>query len=153
MRTLPATVLFCLLGAGAAAQQDTPSPTPAGPPRPAPDEVVVFSGVNYKGDWMVLKVGDEVPELSKSAAGNWDRRIDSLMVGAQAIAVLFSSPKFEMFCLGLPANPQGGPGYYPDLSRVTHKNLPLPLGGRVRSIRVVSLHADPITLCRPGRRK
>jgi hypothetical protein len=102
---------------------------------------------------MVLKVGDEVPDLSKSAFGNWDRRIDSLMVGAEAIAVLFSSPEFSMFCLSLPANPAGGPGYFPDLGKVTHKDLPLPLSGRVRSMRVVSLHSDPKTVCRPARHK
>ncbi|MEW6336573.1 MAG: hypothetical protein AB1625_04135 [Acidobacteriota bacterium] len=134
--------LICLVPARA----DEPA-APA-PREPGPDEAVVFEDVTFGGASLLLKVGDELPNLTKTPEGNWDQRISSLKVGADAIVVLYSWFDFGNVCLGLPGTGTGGSGRFADLSRIKPKNLRFHLGDRARSLRVVAKGADISKLCR-----
>jgi hypothetical protein len=116
---------------------------------PSRDEVIVYSDRGFQGDSMTIRVGDKLPDLEKSEAGNWARRISSLKIGEDAVIVLYSSPKFQRFCLGIPGKSAGGSGFVPDLSAVKNPSLRMSLDDNVRSLRVVGSDAELATLCRP----
>jgi hypothetical protein len=147
------TALILLAAAAATAQEPVAPATPAVAPVAAPDEVIVFQKPNYRGDWMRLKVGDELPNLTDTPAGNWERRISSVKVGAEAVAVLYSSFEFQRFCLGLPGTSFGGAGYYPDLDRVKNKSLRNSLDDNTRSLRVLGKGTDLSSVCTSVQRK
>jgi hypothetical protein len=133
----------------AAGQEATPT-APAS--SPAPDEVIVFEDHGFGGASMTLKAGAEVPNLARSPGGNWAERISSLKVGDNAVAVLFSVPKFHGWCLGLLGRSFRGSGSYPDLSKIKTKDMPVPLDNRVRSIRILGAGADVSKACQGDRR-
>ncbi len=129
---------FATLAAGQEARQV---------PAPAADEVIVFEGHNYDGASFTLKVGDEVKNLAKSPAGNWDLRISSLEVGDDAVVVLYSSVDFKRWCLGLPGRSFHGAGRYPNLSLVKNPSLPTHLDNKVRSLKVLGKDTDLKKVC------
>lgn len=141
--------LLVLAAAAAAAQTPVPTPTPYVVPVAAPDEAIVFEKSAYRGEWMRLKVGDEVPDLRDSPGGNWELRISSVKVGGEAVVVLYSAVNFQRFCLGLPGKSLGGSGYYPDLATVKNDDLRRELANNTRSLRVVGKDADLQSVCEP----
>lgn len=148
--TLGVALIFLMgigLGGLAAmpAGQD-PNPVPAAA-EPAADEVIVFEGRLFQGASLTLKVGDELPDLGKTAQGNWDQRISSIKVGPDAVLILYSWYKFKRVCLGLPGVNSGGSGRYSDLSTLKADN-PFHLDDRARSLRVVARGTDLGRLCR-----
>ena len=146
VRVLTALLICATVPALAGGQQGDVASAPAAPAR---DEVIVYSDHNFKGDAMTVKVGDKLPDLEKVEAGNWSRRISSLKIGEDAVIVLYSSPNFQRFCLGIPGRGAGGSGYVPDLAAVKNPSLRTSLDDKVRSLRVVGSDAELATLCRP----
>lgn len=144
--------LLSVVAAGVAAQDAAPPPSAPIVPVAAADEVIVFEGLNYRGEWMRLKVGTEVPDLRKSPGGNWGDRITSVKVGTDAVAVLYSSADFSGICLGLPGASFGGAGYYPNLSKVKNKDLFATLRDYTRSVRVLGNGTDLAKACAPPKR-
>ena len=153
MRKVGWWAVLLLVAGGAGAQVDTAAPATVAVPVAAPDEVIVFDKTSYRGAWMKLRVGDELPNLEFSADGNWESRISSVKVGTDAVAVFFSSSEYKSFCLALPGQSLGGAGYYPDLSRIHNKDLRIPMNDMARSIRILGRDADLATACTPPKRK
>ena len=146
IRVIVALLVCAVAAALASGQQGGDASTPAAPAR---DEVIVYSDRDFKGDSMTVKIGDTLPNLEMAEAGNWARRISSLKIGEDAVIVLYSSPNFQRFCLGIPGKFAGGSGNVPDLGAVKNPSLRAPLDDKVRSLRVVGRDADLSTLCRP----
>jgi hypothetical protein len=142
-------LLVLVVAGGAPPQVAAPTPTPYVVPVAAPDVVIVFEKPFYRGEWMRLRVGDELPDLRDTPGGNWELRISSLKVGYEAVAVLYSAVNFRRFCLGLAGRELRGSGYYPDLASVENKSLRNSLGDNTRSLRVLGKEADLNTVCEP----
>ncbi len=153
MRAVGVLVLLLIVSGRADAQVAAPVPTPYVMPVAAPDEAIVFEKPFYRGAWMRLKVGDELPNLLDTPGGNWDLRISSVKVGNEAVIVLYAAANFERWCLGLPGQALGGAGYYPDLTTIESANLQMGLNNTSRSLRVLGKDADLKKVCLPHKAK
>jgi|WetSurMetagenome_2_1015567.scaffolds.fasta_scaffold21835_2 hypothetical protein len=153
MRKVGGWAVLLLVASGAAAQVDTAATATAAVPVADPDEVIVFDRTSYRGAFMRLRVGDELPNLEFSPDGNWESRISSVKVGSEAVVVLFSSFDYKKYCLALPGQALGGAGYYPDLSNIRNKNLRAQMNDMARSIRVLGKDTDLASACQPPKRK
>jgi hypothetical protein len=153
MRNAGGWAALLLVASGAGAQVDTTTQAIAAVPVAEPNEVIVFDKTNFRGPFMKLRVGDELPNLEFSPDGNWESRISSVKVGSDAVAVFFSSFDFKRYCLALPGQALGGAGYFPDLSRIRNNDLRMSMGDMARSLRVLGKDADLATACQPPRRK
>jgi hypothetical protein len=145
--------LVLFVATAATAQEGATSAAPVAVPVAAPDEVIVFEKHSYQGEWMKLKVGDELPNLKNAPGSDWELRISSVKVGAEAVLVLYSAFNYKHFCLGLPGASFGGAGYYPDLGAVGNKSLRTPLDDKTRSLRVLGKGTDLSTVCRSVKRE
>jgi hypothetical protein len=127
-----------------AAQEATPVPAST---EPAANEVIVFEKALFEGVSLTLRVGDELPDLQHAGQSNWDQRISSIKVGADAVLVVYSWYNFKNVCMGLPGLSSAGSGRYPDLSRLKPGNRPH-FDDRIRSLRVVARGTDLRKFCR-----
>ncbi|MGE5236242.1 MAG: hypothetical protein ACM3O7_07845 [Acidobacteriota bacterium] len=142
------TLAVGLLGAAVvSAQEPSAVPNPVRAEDPAANEAIAFADPLFQGPAMRLKVGDELSDLRKTAAGNWAERISSLKVGSDAIVVLYSWFNFGHVCLGLPGTGSGGSGRFADLSRIKSKDLPIGFDNNSRSLRVVAKGTNLRKIC------
>jgi hypothetical protein len=149
MRALSGLTLMLVMAAAAAAQEAKPAPAPTAGESiaPGPNEVLLFEDRRFQGKILTLKTGVAIPDLSVSSYGNWDRRISSLWVGDDAVAVLYTGLNYTHTCVVLPGKGGGAPGVYPDLGRIASKNLRGSLDNTVGSLRIVEKGADTKKLC------
>lgn len=128
-----------------AAQEATPVPTST---EPAANEVIVFEKALFEGASLTLRVGDELPDLQHVGQSNWDQRISSIKVGADAVLVVYSWYHFKKYCLALPGANSGGSGRYADLSKLRVRPPFDRFDDQARSLRVVAKGTDLRRVCR-----
>ena len=144
LRTLP---LMLVVAAAAAAQEAAPTPTPGQSLAPAPTEALLFEDTRFGGQFLTLKTGDAIPDLSTSHYGNWDRRISSVWVGDETAVILYTGLNYRNTCVVLPGKGGGAPGVYPDLGRIASKNLRGSLNNTIGSLRVIAKTDDAKKYC------
>lgn len=88
----------------------------------AADQVIFYEHTNWGGNSMSFDYDKDIPDLTKwrfpNSSTNWNDKISSIKVGANAKVTLYQHTNFQGASITLKGTGSGGAGEFPDLPKI-----------------------------------